>query len=248
MLRSTSELRKAPDDAKDPRFIQTIPKSGYRLIVPVGGVKRAPPRWREVAGEAAAALAGVVLWLWCRPATRAPRQVMLAVPPFLDLSGDPEQEYFSDGLTDEMIAQLATFHPAGVGVIARTPAMHYKGTRKRIDDIGRELKVDGVLEGTVRLIRVSGQAQLWSSAYDREPASILETQQEIALAIARVIRTTLTGPSGRVSRPPRAVRAEVYDAYLKADYQRWKTTLDGFTSSTSGAGREPKPSSSARSS
>jgi TolB-like protein len=120
----------------------------------------------------------------------------LAVLPFENLSGDPEQEYFSDGLTEEMIAKLGRLHPERLGVIARTTMMRYKGTKKSVPEIDGELNVDYLLEGSVRrdggrvritaqLIKVSDQTHLWAESYDRTVEDILAVQIEVAEKIAR---------------------------------------------------------------
>ena len=114
------------------------------------------------------------------PRAKPPAQkIMLAVLPFENLSGDPEQEFFSDGMTEEMIAQLGSLQPQRLGVIARTSAMLYKGSKKPITQIGHELSVDYILEGSVRretgrvrvtaqLIQVRDQTHLWAESYERE--------------------------------------------------------------------------------
>ena len=115
---------------------------------------------------------------------------MLAVLPFQNLSGDPEQDYFSDGLTEETIMRLGQMSPRQMGVIARTSSMAYKQTDKLVTQIGRELGVDYVLEGSVRrdgaqvritaqLIRVQDQIHLWAEKYDRQLPGILDIHGEI---------------------------------------------------------------------
>jgi len=120
-----------------------------------------------------------------------PRAIKMAVLPFANLSGDPEQEYLSDGLTQEMITQLGGLHPQRLSVIARTSVMRYKKSDKPIDQVGRELGVDYILEGsaqreagrvriTAELIQVRNQTQLWAESYERELAGILALQSEVA--------------------------------------------------------------------
>src|SRR5262249_25046590 len=123
-------------------------------------------------------VAGYFSWERFRAApTAPPHRIMLAVLPLQNLSGDPEQEYFADGLTEELIAQLGRLQPERLGVIARTSVMGYKHTDKRLDQIGRELSVQYVLESsfrrsadrlrlTVQLVRVQDQAHLWAENYD----------------------------------------------------------------------------------
>jgi TolB-like protein len=128
--------------------------------------------------------------------------MMMAVLPFESLTGDAGQEYFSDGLTEEMIARLGSFHPQRLGVIARTSVMHYKNSRAPLDRIGRELSVQYVLGGSIRreadkmrisvqLIRVRDQTHLWAQQYDRQLSSLLAVQGEIAEAVADEIQLTL---------------------------------------------------------
>lgn len=166
---------------------------------------------------------------------------MLAVLPFQDLTGDPTQEYLSDGMTEEIIAQLGRFDPHRLGVIARTSVMTYKGTRKSLDEIGRELSVQLVLEGTIRrdadrfrvsaqLIQVSDQTHLWARQYDREPGTFLSLQSEIAQEVVDEIRVTL---GERRSKPdaspaPNPETYAAYDLYLRAQYFWNKRTLEGL--------------------
>ncbi len=242
LTRCISALRKAlNDDPKEPRYIQTIPKRGYRLKAEVRYSVQAKPlpgetavkpsrklRLLRISGVAAAAfvmLCVVALVVYRYMAAPSPVRMMLAVLPFQDLGGDPEQAYFSDGLTDEMITQLARLQPARLGVIARTSAMQYKNTEKKIDQIGRELGVGYILEGTVRregdrvritaqLIQVTTQAHLWAATYDRELSSILAMQAEVARAVAGQIRLSLTVGSAEGLASARPVNSEAYLEYL----------------------------------
>lgn len=161
------------DSAENPRFIETLPKRGYRFI---GDVSPMP----------AAAEPG--------PA-RKPRLVVL---PFINLSGDSGQEYVSDAVTDELITELAALAPDSLGVIARTTAMRYKGTRKDVGRIGRELNVDYVVEGgvrrdgdrfsmTVQLIRAGDQTHLFARRYEGELREAFDTRTRIAQAISEHI-------------------------------------------------------------
>jgi TolB-like protein/tetratricopeptide (TPR) repeat protein len=191
------------DEADTPRFIETIPRRGYRFVADVVPVS-APVE----------------------------RRVMLVVLPFQNLSSDPEQDYFSDGLTEEMIAQLGRLNPRRLGVIARTSAMRYKQTDKAVDAIGRELGVSHVLEGSVRragnrvrvtaqLIQVSDQTHTWARSFERAVGDILALQSDMAHAIATEIGVQLT-PHEQVRLATRApVDPSVYEAYLKGRHF-WK--------------------------
>jgi TolB-like protein/Flp pilus assembly protein TadD len=193
------------DSAHGSRFIETLPRRGYRFLGPI----------ERLAGSATLARA------------ETPK---LAVLPFENLSGDPDQEYFSDGLTEEMITQLARLLGEWVGVIARMSSMLYKGTPKGIAEIGRELGVDHIIEGTVRrdanrvrvsaqLIRVSDQTHLWAENYDRDLTEILALQAEVAQAIAREIQIKLTPEEEAQLGQVQAVNREAYQAYLKGRFQ-----------------------------
>jgi TolB-like protein len=156
-------------------------------------------------------------------------KVMLAVLPFDNLSPDPEQDYFGDGITEEMLAQLGRLQPNRLGVIARTSIMRYKGTQKPISEIGRELGVDYILEGSVRradnrvrvtaqLIQVSDETHLWADSYDRELRDILMLQSDVAQAIAREIHLTLSAQQRSRLQSPRTLDQEAFEAYLKGRY------------------------------
>jgi TolB-like protein/DNA-binding winged helix-turn-helix (wHTH) protein/Tfp pilus assembly protein PilF len=160
------------------------------------------------------------------------RRVMLAVLPFENLTGDSAQEYFGEGLTEEMIMQLGRIDPQSLGVIARTSVIAYKkGTN--LERVARELRVDYVLEGSVRrdsegvrittqLIRTQDQAQVWARQYDRQLTSLLSVQGEIAQEVSDEIELTLgkqPEPASARSSPPSSPSSyEAYDAYLKGRY------------------------------
>jgi TolB-like protein/tetratricopeptide (TPR) repeat protein len=204
------------DHADTPGFVETVPRRGYRFLAKV----------EEISSPTAEVMAA--------------RRVMLAVLPFENLSGHDEQEYFSDGLTDEMIAQLGRLNPLRLGVIARTSAMRYKHANKSIDVIGRELGVSYVLEGSVRrsgnrvrvtaqLIHVSDQTHLWAQTFDRDVGDVLMLQSEVARLIANEIRIQLTPQEQvRLARQP-GVDPGTYEAYLRGRYfwnRRTKESLE----------------------
>ncbi|MEX1309855.1 MAG: protein kinase [Candidatus Sulfomarinibacteraceae bacterium] len=156
-------------------------------------------------------------------------QVRMAVLPFVNLSGDPEQEYLSDGFTQEMITQLGKLHPRGLSVIARTSVMRYKGGDTPIDQIGRELDVDYVLEGSTQreagrvriaadLIHVGDQTQLWADSFDREPSAILTVQSEVAQQVASALALELLPEEEARLIASRSVDPEAYEAFLKGTY------------------------------
>jgi TolB-like protein/Flp pilus assembly protein TadD len=193
-----------------------------------------------VAGLAILVAAGYGLWQRFGPGAHRPERVMLAVLPLENLSGNPDQEYFSDGLSEEMITQLGRLHPERLGVIARTSASHYKGTNKRVDEIGRELGVDYILEGSVwrqaervrinaQLIRVSDQTHLWAETYERDLRDVLALQNEVARNIANAIQLELNVEEEHRLARSAAVDPEAYDAYLKGRYHWNKRSDAGYT-------------------
>jgi TolB-like protein/Flp pilus assembly protein TadD len=171
------------DSAQSPRFVQTIPRRGYRFIAPVQTVGN-----RRTHND----------------------KHMLVVLPFENLSGSPDQDYFADGLTEELIAQLGQLNPARLGVIARTSAFLYKRANKPLSEIGRELGVDCVMEGSVRrvgkrvritvqLIETERQTQLWANSYDYKVADILGMQQDLALQVGAALKLELLPGSSSAS-------------------------------------------------
>ncbi len=245
------------DDPEQPRFIQTITGRGYRFMAPVreaeqpqADAAQPPPQPRSrtllvrpVMLSLLVVVAIVVSIVWAR--SRAPRpgteKVMVAVLPFDNLTGDPGQEYFSDGLTEEMITQLGSRDPERLGVIARTSVMRYKNSRTPLDQVGRDLGVQYVLEGSVRrdagtvrvaaqLIAAKDQTHIWARQYDRELTGLLTLQGEIAQEIADEIQSNLRNPKRPTSPQPvhSAGNYEAYDLYLKGQYFFSKRTTPGF--------------------
>jgi TolB-like protein/DNA-binding winged helix-turn-helix (wHTH) protein/Tfp pilus assembly protein PilF len=242
------------DDPDEPRFIETVVGKGYRFVAPlvVAPEKQGLPATSDVhrshlkrfvlIGACVFAALSVGAYVGLRfvwPGGSATgKRTMLAVLPFENLTGDPDQEYFSDGLTEEMITQLGRLDPRQLGVIARTSAMSYKHSSKAVDQIGRELGVNYVLEGSARreggrvritaqLIEVRDQSHVWAAEYDREMQSVLQLQSEVADAIGNEVRLKLA-PAQRVSlaNSP-AVNPEAYEAYLKGRYFIEKWTEEG---------------------
>jgi len=162
-----------------------------------------------------------------------PRIESLAVLPLENLSGDPEQEYFADGMTEELITSLAKI--GALKVISRTSMMQYKGTKKPLPQIAKELNVDAVIEGSVlreggqvritaQLIQASTDQHLWAESYQRDLRSVLAMQSEMASAIAEKVQAALT-PSERTRlASARPVNPEAYEAYLKGMQHWYKLT------------------------
>ena len=166
-----------------------------------------------------------------------PRMESLAVLPLANLSGDAEQDYFADGMTDAIIANMAQI--GALRVISRTSAMHYKGTRKTLPEIARELNVDAVVEGSVvrsgqrvritaELIEGSTERHLWTKSYERDLGDVLALQSEVASAIAAEIKTEVTPQQRQRLARSRTVKPEAYEAYLKAYYYWNQWTEEGF--------------------
>ena len=176
--------------------------------------------------------------LWPSPSPPA-RRMMLVVLPFSNLSGDPAQDYFADGFSEEMITQLGNLEPERLGVIAQSSALHYKNTQTPPDQIGRELGVDYLLEGSVRrssdrvrisarLIRVRDQTHLWAADFDRDDRDILALQSDVAKAIAGEIDLKLLPGAQAHARLSRSVDPEAYRLYLQGRYFWNKRSEPGF--------------------
>ena len=172
-----------------------------------------------------ASVAYVVRSHHARPSSSGGR-AMLAILPFQNLSNDPAQEYFSDGLTEETITDLGQLSPVQLGVIARTSAMAYKHTNKTISQIGRELGVDYILEGSVRkdgrrarisaqLIRVSDQTHLWARNYDVDLKDLIEVQNDLGKAIVEQIQIALSEQARERFSGTRQVDPQAYEEYLQ---------------------------------
>jgi TolB-like protein/DNA-binding winged helix-turn-helix (wHTH) protein/Tfp pilus assembly protein PilF len=238
-----NKLRDAlDDDPQRPWCIETVPRKGYRFVAPIVAlepeVEPQPssgerprvrrPRWFLAAG---AALVLLAIALAARTVMQSRLETntikSLAVLPFENLSADPEQQYFADGMTDDLITDLAKIR--ALRVISRTSVMQYKGTKKPVPEIARELNVDAVLEGTimrdrdrvritVQLIRASPEKHLWADRYEEGLGGILTLQDKVAKAVAREIRIKVTPREQAVLDTRRAVDPEAYEAYSKGRY------------------------------
>jgi TolB-like protein/Tfp pilus assembly protein PilF len=215
LTRTISILRKvlqAGDDGQE--YIATVSKRGYRFMLPVKEI----PAHKNAASE----------------------KTLLAVLPFENLSGLRTQEYFSDGLTEEMITQLSQLNPDKLGVIARTSAMRYKGSNKSARRIGQELGVAYLLEGSVlragrrvritaQLIQVSDQTHLWAHKYERGMGDILAIQNDVATAIANEIKIKLAPQAEAKLERASTVDPRAYEAFLRGRYlwnQRTRKALE----------------------
>jgi TolB-like protein/Flp pilus assembly protein TadD len=201
------------EDPAKPQYIETVQGKGYRF--------------KDTADTATGELPA-------QTEAGKPR-IMLAVLPFENLSGDPAQEYFSDGLTEETIMRFGKLSPHGLGVIARTSSMAYKRSEKSVFQIGQELGVDYLLEGSVRreagrvrvtaqLIRVHDQIHLWAENFDCTPQSILDIHSQVGAAIAAQVKVELTPEGERELRGGGKVDPEAYDDYLHGRYHWARST------------------------
>src|ERR1700689_5650356 len=243
---SIARLREAlGDSAGTPRYIETLPRRGYRFI---GTVERvgteeslppvattpssweapvAPVRSRRGAILIAALLTIVLLAIAAilvlpalsHRAAVTPSVHSIAVLPLANFSGDPAQEYFADGMTDELITDLAKI--GALRVISRTSVMRYKGTKKGLPEIARELNVDGIVEGSVmrsgQRVRITAQLlygptdkHLWAETYDRDLGDVLSLQSEVAQAIAQQVRAQVTPQQQARFNAARPVNPEAY--------------------------------------
>lgn len=255
--KSIQKLRDALGDSPEsPRYIETIPRTGYRFIAPVTEASRnrpsaqaevpvripeptanpsvggdLKPKWRWLAlGICAAIVALAGTWLVVLRHSAAAPIHSLAVLPLDNLSGDPGQEYFADGMSDELITMLAK--DSTLRIVSRTSVMQYKGARRPLPEIARALGVDGILEGsisrtggqvhlTLQLIRADTDAHLWAESYDRSGNEVAELPGEAARDVATRLHSAVVSPI-----PTRAVSPEAHDAYLRGWYFLGKREAD----------------------
>lgn len=235
------ELRGAfEDDPRHPQVIETIPRAGYRLIAPVGDFPRSG--WRRemrwlLPAVVVVILASAGVW-WLVEGERAGDMPAhkLAVLPFETMGPDTSFDYFSDGLTEELIGELNRINPARLDVIARTSVMAFKGQRRPLSEIAETLGVDYVVEGSVRrdadrirvtaqLIETGDETHLWAESFDRRLENILELQHEIARSIAQQARV----PLGSESRQQRhSVDPEAYRHFLSGREQIYQFQPSGY--------------------
>jgi TolB-like protein/Tfp pilus assembly protein PilF len=207
--RNISTLRRALGELpNDHRYVVTVPGRGYRFVAEVREVSDGDSDRRK------------------RIVDRG-RIQSIAVLPFLNLSAEPEQEHFADGLTDALLTDLAQIH--ALRVVSRTSVMRYKGTQKSLPEIARELNVDAVVEGsvmrsggrvriTVQLIKADTDEHLWANAYEGEIRDVLGLQSGIARAVVREIHVTLTPAEQARLATVRVVNPIAHEAYLKGRY------------------------------
>ncbi len=273
LANNISVLRKALGDGENgQKYIETVPKRGYRFVTSVREVveeseesktsAQATPvnewpepsvaepgaarlgmrrsfltSWRLLAVALGVSLIVVAVISYTRRSEERGVQIKsLAVLPMENLSGDPAQEYFADGMTDALIGDLAKI--GALRVISRTSAMHYKGTKKSLPQIASELGVEAVVEGTVQrsgdrvviraqLIHAGADRHLWTETYERELRDVLKLQGEVAQTIAREIQIkVMPAEQARLARN-RVVNRKAYDDYLQGRYLFWNKRTPG---------------------
>ena len=249
------------DSAETPRYIETLPRRGYRFIGQVenfetlkfpaensdhksSGLVLVPPPKKK---RSLVLICGAVILLalatgaaarYAGGKAAAPAIRSIAVLPLENFSGDPSQDYFVDGMTDELITDLAKV--GALRVTSRTSVMRYKGAKKSLPEIARELQVDGIVEGSVtrsgRRMRITAQLlhgpsdkHLWADTYERDVEDVLKVQGELAEAIAEQVRAKLTPAQQAEIRRADAVDPVAHDAYLKGRLY----FVNGFTKADS---------------
>ncbi len=267
------------ESAETPRFIETLPRHGYRFIAKVEVVPEPKPPEEltaptnptvdlqlpqfvspsplEQIGTTSAEIGQ--FWVWAVLLFAAGALVVvfaatnwrarffsarastgirsIAVLPLQDLSGDPSHEFFADGMTDALITDLAQIK--SLRVISRTSSMQFKGTKKRLPEIARELNVDALVEGTVvrsggrvridaKLIRADNEGHIWAQSYERSVSDVVGLQAEVATRIAVEIEANLRSQENANLTKVKAVNPEAYEDYLKGEYFYNKETNEGF--------------------
>jgi len=228
--------------APAPRSVRPELPEGLDAVI-LGAMHRDPARRPASATEVLEALRALAAGAVPRPAPRPPsrsaraRVRSLAVLPLENLSGDPAQEFFADGMTEMLIADLAKID--GLRVISRTSAMRYKGIRRPLPEIAAELGVDAVVEGSVaraagrvritaQLIHAASDTHLWADAFDHDLSDVLTLQSEAARAIAAEIRIKLTPRARARLESARRVNPEAYEAYLRGRHHLTRRTEEAL--------------------
>src|SRR5271165_2150032 len=270
-----NRLREALGDSADnPRFIETLPRRGYRFLASVDSntpsspasqpaTSMAPETLPVTAKEnggppdkrknlvwilaAAALLVGLLIAasvgdfrhrLFGKQPS-APIQ-SIAVLPLVNLSNDANQDYFADGMTEALTTDLGKI--SALRVISRTSVMQYKGTKKPLPEIGRELQVDALVEGTVlrsgnhmritaNLVQASPERTLWAESYESEVGDILTVQTQVAQAVAKEIQVKMTPAEQKLLSNARPVNPEAHDDYLRGRYLCSDDTREGLDKS-----------------
>jgi len=251
------KLREALDDSADnPRFVETLPRRGYRFIAPVDGAGEAtapalpqPRRFWLIVGASVvlAGLVAVAVFIGVNtrgrrerlPGTVEPGQIRsLAILPLENLTGDPAQEYFVDGMHDALVTELAQV--GSLRVISRTSVMRYKRSKDPLPKIAEALDVDAVVEGAVarsgQRVRITAQLidartdrHLWARSYERDLSDVVALQGEVARAIAEAVKVELTPQERALLGRAQPVNPEAYDAFLKGVRAAGSMKAEGFS-------------------
>jgi TolB-like protein/DNA-binding winged helix-turn-helix (wHTH) protein/Flp pilus assembly protein TadD len=272
--KAVSKIREAlGDSSENPRFVETVARRGYRFLADVAIIRKTP--LETGAGDPAnagpflpavaailnassrnlatklfvlglALVAASVVWVFYREIYAAPAIRSLAVLPLENLSGDSSQDYFVDGMTDELITRLAQI--SALRVISRTSVMTYKNARKSLAEIANELNVEAVVEGSVsrsgervrvtaQLIDARSDKHIWADSYDEDIRDALVLQSKVTTAIARHIRAALNPQEQLALAKSRTINPEAYEAYLKGRYFWNKRTAQGLRTAIDYFGR-----------
>jgi TolB-like protein/DNA-binding winged helix-turn-helix (wHTH) protein/Flp pilus assembly protein TadD len=237
------------DSAEKPRYIETVPRHGYRLMVPVEQPNATPSAIADASAArrkiwlvafavvVMAAAVGIPSRQWLRERAHPAKIESLAVLPLENLSGNPEEDYFADGMTEALITELGKIH--ALRVISRQSVMQFKGTNKPVPQIARELHVDAVVEGsamrvgdkvriTTQLIQANPERHLWSESYERKLSDVIALQRDVTQAIVREIRVSLTPVEQVHLSHATPVSPEAYEAYLKGYFFLQKLSPEGI--------------------
>ena len=252
LKKAVNRLREVLGDSADsPRFIETVPRLGYRFLAQVQGIEspqassafKTPVRWKLAVGLTCAIAAALLLGLNVGNlrtrifANSGPPEIRsIAVLPLENLSKDPGQDYFSDGITDALTTNLAQI--SSLRVISRTSAMQFRGNKQTLPQIGRDLNVDAIVEGTVaraenrvritaQLVEASSDRHLWARSYERDLTDVLALQDEVARDIAEEIRIKLTPKERTLLTRVHAIDPEALDDYLRGRFWWSKRTAEG---------------------
>jgi TolB-like protein/DNA-binding winged helix-turn-helix (wHTH) protein/lipoprotein NlpI len=245
----SAELLRDPLTQKDSLQLLAVRRPEERVAsIPAGGARQFWLQKRKVWSAAAVVVCAALLAVaaakldWRRlrqPVRPNSGRTMLVVLPFENLSGDPGQEYLSDGITEELSAQLGNFGVQHMGVIGRTSAMTYKHSRTTIGQIGDDLAVDYVVEGSVRrdgnklrvtaqLVQVLNETRVWAQSYDREMIDLLELEREVAAEIARHVGVSITIDQATKPNLPHIPNTAAHESYLQGRYNWYKRTEAGW--------------------
>jgi TolB-like protein/DNA-binding winged helix-turn-helix (wHTH) protein len=252
LKKAVNRLREVLGDSADsPRFIETVPRQGYRFLAQVQGIEtpHASPafktrvHWKLAVGLTCAIAAALLLGLNVGKlririfANSGPPEIRsIAVLPLENLSKDPGQDYFSDGITDALTTNLAQI--GSLRVISRTSAMQFRGNKETLPQIGRDLNVDAIVEGTVaraenrvritaQLVEAGSDRHLWARSYERDLKDVLALQDEVARDIAEEIRIKLTPKERTLLTRVHAIDPEAHDDYLRGRFWWSKRTAEG---------------------